>query len=193
MRVNIYDKTTADIQLCAGLHQGEEAAFAQIYDRYFDRLYVSAYKILGVTDGAEDAVQETFMALWKYRANLEIQNLGGYLNRSVRNDALRAYQKRKTDTIFFERLAKVSNQLLSADPLIYKELQNKLVSLIKALPEDQQLIYNLRREQKMTNQQIADHMQISIKTVEKKMTLSLKYLRSELMKAMVVILASQIN
>lgn len=193
MQVNSYDNTTDEQLLRTGLKRGEEAAFSQIYDRYFDQLYITAYKILGVSDGAEDAVQETFMALWKYRANLEIQNLGGYLNRSVRNAALKAYKERKIDAAFFERLAKASNELLSADPLIYKELQNKLVALIKALPEDQQLIYNLSREQKMTNQQIADHMQISIKTVEKKMTLSLKYLRSELMKAMLVILASQIN
>lgn len=193
MQVNTYDKNTDEQLLRTGLKRGEDAAFAQVYDRYFDQLYVTAYKILGTSEGAEDAVQETFMALWKYRANLEIQNLGGYLNRSVRNDALRAYKKRKIDAVFFERLAKASNELLSADPLIYKELQNKLVALIKALPDDQQLIYNLSREQKMTNQQIADHMQISIKTVEKKMTLSLKFLRSELTKAMLVILASQIN
>ena len=193
MQVSNYNSATDEQQLCLGLKQGEEIAFAEIYDRYFNELYTRAYKVLGVSDGAEDAVQETFMALWKYHAGLDIQNLGAYLNRAVRNAALKAYQLRKTDAIFFERLAKASNELLSADPLVYKELQQKLAELIKALPADQQLVYTLSREQKFTNQQIADHMQISVKTVEKKMTLLLKYLRTELVKALVIIVASQLN
>ena len=44
----------------------------------------------------------------------------------------------------------------------------------------------------MTYQQIAEHLQISVKTVEKKMTLSLKFLRSEMTKAMVLLLAAQV-
>lgn len=190
MQASHYDTATPDRLLCLGLTKGEQDAFREIYERYFDELFGRAYKILGDVQGAEDAVQETFAALWKYRAGTEIQNLGGYLNRSLRNASLKAYQQHKTDAAFFERLARASNQLLVSDPVVYKELQAKLIELIRALPEDQQMIYNMSREQHMTNQQIADHMQISVKTVEKKMTLSLKYLRAELLKAMVLILAA---
>lgn len=193
MPERLYDTDSTEQQLVEGLRLGKETAFAQVYNRYFDELYIRAYKILGVKEGAEDAVQETFMALWKYRTGLDIRNLGAYLNRALRNAALKAYQARKVDARFFERLGLASNELLSADPLVFKELQAKLVELIKALPEDQQLIYLLRREQQMSCQEIAEHMDISVKTVEKKMTLSLKYLRSELIKVMAVLLATHIK
>ena len=185
-----YDSDTAEVLLCHGLTRSEGPAFAQIYERYFDRLFTRAFKILGDSQSAEDAVQETFTALWKYRRNIDIKNLGGYLNRALQNAAVKACQQRKTDHKFFDRLAHASNELLVSDPVIYKELQAKLLELINNLPADQKLIYSLSREQHFTNKQIAEQLQISVKTVEKKMTLSLKYLRTELLKAMALLLAA---
>ncbi len=191
MSESLHDTNSTEKHLCDALKRGEELAFTEIYERYFNELYISAYKILGTDNGADDSVQETFMSLWKYRAGLDIQNLRSYLHRSLRNAALKAYLLRKADTLFFERLSNVTNELLSADPLVYKELHSKLVTLIKKLPQDQQKIYNMSRAQLMTYQQIAEELQISIKTVEKKMSLSIKHLRIEILKVMSLLIIFQ--
>ncbi len=166
-----------EILLVQALRQDEEGAFTEIYERFFQPLYVTAYRILQHAEGAEDAVQETFFSLWKYRDNLQIENLGGYLHQSVRYAVIKAYQRQQVDARFMDRLAKASDILLREDPLLYKELQEKLLRTIESLPPDHRRIFELSREQEMTYQQIAGEMEISVKTVEKKMSWSLKQLR----------------
>jgi RNA polymerase sigma-70 factor (ECF subfamily) len=164
--------------LVQALQDGEELAFTEIYDRYFQPLYITAYKILHHTEGAEDVVQDTFLSLWKYRHNLQIENLAPYLHQSARHAVIKVCQRKKTDVEFYQRLARATVILLHPDPLADQELQEILVRTIHALPVDQQVIYNMSRESAMTYQQIADKLGISIKTVEKKMSLSLKLLRN---------------
>jgi RNA polymerase sigma-70 factor (ECF subfamily) len=159
------------------LLQDEEGAFTEIYERFFQPLYITAYRILQHAEGAEDAVQETFFSLWKYRDSLQIENLGGYLHQSVRYAVIKAYQRQQVDARFMERLAKASDILLREDPLLYKELQEKLQQTIGSLPPGHRRIFEMSREQEMTYGQIAGKLDISVKTVEKKMSWSLKQLR----------------
>jgi len=46
---------------------GDDSAFAELYDTYWERLFVYAVRVLGNEEDAEDAVQETFVSFWKYR------------------------------------------------------------------------------------------------------------------------------
>ena len=82
----------------------------------------------------------------------------------------------------------ITFRVLDDDTLQYKELKNHLHNLIATLPEDQRLIFTLHREEGLTYQQIADRLDISIKTVEKKMSLALKHLRLGLKDTFIVML-----
>lgn len=168
----------AEIMLLKALQNNEEGAFTEIYDRYFEPLYRSAFKILQHKQGAEDAVQETFLSTWKYRKSIHIDNLGAYLHQSVRYAVIKEYRKNQTDGFFYKRLASASAILLQPDPLADKECQEKLLAILRTLPADQQSIYCMSREHAMTYQQIADKLQISVKTVEKKMSRSLHQFRN---------------
>lgn len=69
----------SDEQLLRLLQQNDEAAFTEIYNRYWKILYSSAHNILQVKDAAEDAVQEVFISLWKRRNLVHIESLKAYL------------------------------------------------------------------------------------------------------------------
>nr|WP_162988951.1 sigma factor-like helix-turn-helix DNA-binding protein [Pedobacter schmidteae] len=62
----------------------------------------------------------------------------------------------------------------------FNELQGQINSIIRTLPEDYQEIFYMNREEGLRYIDIAKHKNISIKTVEKKISLTLKKLRNSI-------------
>jgi RNA polymerase sigma-70 factor (ECF subfamily) len=87
------------------------------------------------------------------------------------------YKLEKRDREFDQRLAKISDEISKEDPLLFKELEKTIQKIFSELPPDQQAIFKFSREHKMKYQEIADHLDISVKTVEKKISKSLSQLR----------------
>jgi RNA polymerase sigma-70 factor (family 1) len=175
-----------DGQLLEQLYQGNERAFAEIYNRYWKSLYTSAHNILQVKEAAQDAVQEVFISLWKRRESMQVDVLQSYLHQAVRFQVFKAIRAEKTDQQFFNRLALISKDILFEDPVLFKELESLYQQLIQALPPDEQEIFLLHRDGGYTYKQIAEQKNISVKTVEKKMSRALKGIRFGMDDAMAV-------
>jgi RNA polymerase sigma-70 factor (ECF subfamily) len=169
--------THTDDQLLKQLHQSDELAFAEIYNRYWKPLYTSAHNILQVREAAQDAVQEVFISLWKRREAVQVEVLQSYLHQAVRFQVFKAIRLAKTDQDFFNRLAGISKDILIEDPVLFKELEALYQQLIQSLPPDEQEIFLLHRDGGLTYKQIAEQKNISVKTVEKKMSHALKEIR----------------
>jgi len=179
-----------DDQLLQQLYASDEKAFAEIYNRYWKSLYTSAHNILQVKETAQDAVQEVFISLWKRRESIQVEVLQAYLHQAVRFQVFKAIRAEKTDQHFFNRLALITKDILFEDPVLFKELESLYKQLIHALPADEQEIFLLHRDGGLTYKQIAEQKNISVKTVEKKMSRALKELRFGMDDAMVVVLVS---
>ena len=179
-----------DNQLLKLLYQSDEGAFAEIYNRYWKPLYTSAHNILQVREAAQDAVQEVFISLWKRRQNIQVDILQSWLHQAVRFQVFKAIRAEKTDQNFFNRLALISKDILFEDPVLFRELETIYKQLIQALPPDEQEIFLLHRDGGLTYKQIAEQKNISVKTVEKKMSHALKEIRLGLDDAMVIMLVT---
>jgi RNA polymerase sigma-70 factor (family 1) len=179
--------THTDTELLRMLSQNDELAFAEIYNRYWKLLYSSAHNILQVKAAAQDAVQEVFISVWKRRADIQVEALQPYLHQAVRFQVFKAIRAEKTDQQFFNRLALITRDILFEDPMLFKELETLYQQLIHALPPDEQEIFRLHRDSGLTYKQIAEQKNISVKTVEKKMSRSLRELRFGLDDALLVI------
>jgi RNA polymerase sigma-70 factor (family 1) len=179
-----------DDQLLQGLYQSDESAFAEIYNRYWKSLYTSAHNILQVKEAAQDAVQEVFVSLWKRRSTIQVDLLQSYLHQAVRFQVFKAIRAEKTDQQFFNRLASISKDILFEDPLLFKELESLYHQLIQALPCDEKEIFLLHRDGGLTYKQIAEQKNISVKTVEKKMSRALKEIRFGIDDAMLIVLVT---
>lgn len=169
-----------DQQLLTFLKEANKDAFAEIYNRYWSNLYWSAYNIIKNESVAQDAVQEVFIALWQRNTEVDIQTLNAYLHQAVRFQILKAIKKQKADEQFYSRLVNITANIVYENPLHFKEQESLLKDILDTLPEDCKLIFHLSREEQMTYKQIALHLNISEKTVEKKMTLCLKHFRQVL-------------
>jgi RNA polymerase sigma-70 factor (ECF subfamily) len=92
----------------------------------------------------------------------------------------KAIRAEKTDNNFFKRLSIVSNDIYNEDPILSKELSRFYKQALLSLPEDEQEIFKMHRDEGLTYKQIAEVKSMSVKTVEKKMSHVLKHLRSGL-------------
>lgn len=169
-----------DIQLLQLLKEENEEAFAEIYNRYWKLLYITAHNIIRDEHFAKDAVQEVFIALWQRRMNASIQVLKAYLQQAVRFQVLKSIRAQKTDEQFYSRLAAVTADIVYDNPLHFKEQDALLREIMNRLPEDCRLVFKLSREEHLTYKQIASQLNISEKTVEKKMSICLKHVREAL-------------
>jgi RNA polymerase sigma-70 factor (ECF subfamily) len=176
-----------DNELLQLLHTGDDTAFAEIYNRYWKLLYTSAHNVLQVKAAAQDAVQEVFVSLWKRRDQVTIDNLSSYLYQAVRFQVFKAIRAEKTDLSFVHRLSLISKDILTEDPLLFKELEALYQQVVRSLPQDEQEIFSLHRDAGLTYKQIAEEKNISVKTVEKKMSHALKEIRYGMDDALAII------
>lgn len=177
--MNIYS-TYTDSELVNLLRTGEEAAFTEIYARYWRLLFDRVYTVLREEDAAKDAVQEVFISLWTRRKVVVVTYLKAYLQQAVRFKVLHFIREGRTDSEFYIRLSKVTTEIIADNPMLFKEQQDLLNELIKSLPEDCKKVFLLSREGDLTYKQIAEQLNVSIKTVEKRISKSLKYLRKNI-------------
>lgn len=169
--------TYTDDQLWRQITLDDQDAFTAVYNRYWKVLYVRARNMLSDGELAQDIVQEVFISLWHRRQEVDVLHLKAYLFQAVRFQELKALRNLKSDTNFYERLAHISKDLLQHEPMAFKELDNVLQRVLATFPEDQRAIFSMSRDEGLSYREIADKMEISVKTVEKKISHALRAIR----------------
>ena len=178
----------SDTELLLQLKDDNSAAFTELYKRYWRSLYSIAFGILRQQQPAEDLLQDVFISLWRRRKDLNIVNLQPYLARAVKLQVLMAIRDSKAEHLFEEILPQLSVNIMADDPLLFKELHDLFIRLTGQLPEDCQEIFRLSRDEKLTYREIAARLNISVKTVEKKMSRSLHHFRTGLSRVILLLM-----
>ncbi|PWJ54075.1 RNA polymerase sigma-70 factor (ECF subfamily) [Dyadobacter jejuensis] len=173
-----------DSELWAAFCKGDKAAYAQIYERYFDVLYAYGKKFLQDETRIEDTIQDLFITLWRTRLRLSpVDNIKFYLFRSLRRDFYRIGQKEKNiEKIDLESLFIQELEAFDDVPNIFDDpaLSQRLAKVLAKLPKRQLEAITLRYYENFSISEIADIMHISNKTVRNTLTNSLSLLRKHL-------------
>lgn len=158
------------------LKAGEQAAFEQLYERYFSRLYNYAYQKTGDTFLAQEVVQELFVRLWQQRGRLVITGVvSAYLFAAIRHliiDQLRkeAIRQRHTEQFARDYQPLATNQ--TEEQVRLDELRQAYEQLLQQLPPKCRDVFRLSR-QGVSHREIAAQLAISEKTVEQHITKAL--------------------
>jgi len=173
-----------------GLLKGDEQTYEYLFRNHYAALCTYAFRYLERKDLAEEIVSETFFRLWIKRADLQIEgDVKAYLFQAVYKNSLNYLRKQKTETLAVERLQhnhvneqniRILEDYSERDSLILKELEGKIEHAIKSLPDQARKVFTLKRYEGLKNREVADHLNISVKTVEMHMTRSLLFLKTEL-------------
>lgn len=169
--------------IVALLKEGNENAFDSLFRTYGKRLYQFCYGYLKSREEAEEVVQEAFVRVWEARATIDPDySFGGFIFTIAYRLVLNRLRKIRNDQagkIFWQRnTVKTSNE--TEDHVIYEDLRHFAKAAIAELPPGRKIIYRLIREEHMTYQQVADRLNISVKTVEAQMSEALRFLRKRI-------------
>ncbi|HPW63601.1 MAG TPA: RNA polymerase sigma-70 factor [Cyclobacteriaceae bacterium] len=170
-------------QVLETLQLGNESAFEMIFRTYYQPLCRYAYSFLQDKEEAEEVVQASFITVWEKRNNIAIEtSLKSYLYRMVRNSCLNVikHEKVKQQHVAHElAVSEVSHESVS-QKVQAAELEIRITEAMKTLPEQCRLVFQLSRFEELKYQEIADQLQISVKTVENHMGKALKLMREQL-------------
>lgn len=167
----------------------DEKMFEFIFKAYFPRLMAFAKKFVSDEDEAEDIIQGVFLKVWEKRKEIEEETFQSYLFTLVRNACLNYLKHQQiVDSKSFveEDISKIESLYYAdffSDPLhqtIFNEIQGEIEKVMESLPEQTQKVFRLSRFQGMKNSEIAQMLNISIRTIEKHNTRALHKLKTHL-------------
>jgi len=169
-----------DTVLVDRLRNGDNKALTELYNSYWQMLFVSTYNVLKNKELCEDIIQDVFMNIWHNREKLEIKiSLKGYLYACARYQVFNQFRKNK-DKIhieFFDDLDKRFQYATPETEMMHNELMQQINCIIETLPEKCQMVYKLSREERLSHKAIAEHLNISTKTVENHISKALQIIR----------------
>ena len=163
------------------IQQGNKDAFNRMFLHFYSPLCEYASQFVSNTD-AEELVQEMMVYVWENREYIVVEkSLKSYLFVSIKNRCYNAIRDRKLRERIHNCLyEKLKDQIEDPDYYIYNELAVNIDKAVSELPQKYRETFKMSRFGEMTNDAIAKELGISVKTVEYRITQSLKILRIKL-------------
>lgn len=158
--------------------------YKKVFEEYYNPLCNFASRYVSGSDLAEDIVQEVFVQIWQKRKRITLTSgIRSYLFQSTRNKAIEIIRRNKLQTAYIEEEkynAESSYEIdHEADNHMLKE---HLYKSIRQLPPKCQEIFVLSKISGLTYAEIAEELNLSVKTVENQIGRGLKLLRAMLTK-----------
>ncbi|UII35021.1 RNA polymerase sigma-70 factor [Fulvivirga ulvae] len=164
------------------MRSGNEKAFESIFRYYYRPLTLFAVKYVEDIEQAREITQEFFVRLWTNNPSIKNGSLKTYLYRGVRNACLNHIEATK---VAEKRLRHYTEPDFTIDNalrnMLLAEQEEELMATIDKLPSRCRQIFILSRMEELSHKEIADRMNISVKTVEAQMTIALRRLKEALL------------
>jgi len=164
----ISENMPEDNVLASGIRKGNREAFSLFFNKYRRLVYYFSLKYLSDPDESEELVQSVFVSIWEHRLMIDRKkSLKNYLYRSVVNAVYNSLRKRAIRRAYM--INEISKPEGASDPYVQifdNDLRDKLDNIISYLPLQQQKILNYRRLEGLSSEEIAQKLNISVRTVD---------------------------
>jgi len=170
-----------DEQLMELTRNGDRAAFTELYQRYWKKLFVVAANKLKDHAVAEELAQDILADIWYRRKQINITTtVNAYLSVALKYKIIDFMARLNHRQRYQNQLADNPQDNSTQDWLSFVELKDRLSRLVNNLPEKCRIVYELSRDKGYTHKQIAIELGIAEKTVEAHLSKALKNLRAKL-------------
>ncbi len=166
-----------DLEIVGKVKRGDRLAFTQLFETYYNSLCFFSNRYLNDLDLSRSIVQQVFVSFWINREKLSIQkSVKSYLFHSVRNASI-DYGRRKKNQM---QVVELNDEMIRTpfhDLIEEAELDEKINKAINDLPEKCREVFVACRLEGLKYAQIAEKLNISVRTVEMQMGIAIKKLR----------------
>jgi RNA polymerase sigma-70 factor (ECF subfamily) len=173
------------------LKSGDKNAFKLLFEKYYPLFISFAQRLLKDEIEAEDLIQDVFMRVWVGRANLnEDKHFKNYLLVSIRNEIFQHFRHAFRTESGGQFLEIIDDGINLETELSAKELEQRVSVIVSRMPHRRREIFNLSRCDKLSNQEIAQRLGISVRTVEKHIEQALSDIRKNISISILVLILS---
>jgi RNA polymerase sigma-70 factor (family 1) len=170
-----------DKEFISSLKRGDSKGYQFLVTSYHQKLCIYANSLTNDPHLAEDIVQNVFMSIWKNRNKLKEEFvIKSYLYKSVYNEFIDQYRKNKKVLVLDKKYIDALTYIVEEED--EKSLE-KLINIVKKeidkLPPKCKQSFLLSKEEGLTNLEISEYLNISIKSVEAHITKAFSLLRKK--------------
>jgi len=168
--------------LIDSLKKGKEEAYMFLLNTYHRKLFAYALTLIDDYALAQDIVQNVFLKTWQFRKKLNNKySIQSFLYKSVYNEFLNTYKKNKSTLIlqmkYYEFLYE---EVEKTDEKNIEKVIHLVTQEIEKLPPKCKQVFSLSKKDGLTNIEISNYLNISVKTVESQITKAFSTLREKL-------------
>lgn len=179
------DNFSEERSLILRLIGGDEDAFCELYATYKNRLIYFAMRFLKSREYAEDVFQDAFTVVWQSRRFINPDaSFSSYLYTIMRNRILNqlcnaANEEKLKESILSQALDYTED---TKREVMLNDLKSLISHALQQLTPRQREIFEMSREAQLSHKEIADKLGISVNTVQEHISISLKLIRTYLIK-----------
>ncbi|NLO03471.1 MAG: RNA polymerase sigma-70 factor [Bacteroidales bacterium] len=174
-----------DMSLFKQVKNDDNNAFRRLFQKYFPPLYIFAKKFLE-EEAAKDIVQECFFNLWKNRKKIELTtSLSAYLFVIIKNSCCRQLKELnekncRTDGFLLNLKEEECQYYIQSEKSILEfDIRDRAIQVLNKLPDNCHRVFCESRFNGLSNKEIAEKYNISVKGVEKHISKALKLFKEE--------------
>ncbi|XHR96067.1 RNA polymerase sigma-70 factor [Mucilaginibacter sp. UC70_90] len=164
--------------------EDDQQAFRVLYFQYYKRLYNLASFYVRSAEATEEVVNDTFISIWSRRKLLTgITDFTSYIYKAVKNKSLN-FLKQKNFPIHFnidDIKAEIEDVTLNIeDQMIVADFQLLIEHAVNNLPAQCRLVFKMIKEDGLPHKEVAELLNLSVRTIEYHMSIALKKLSESL-------------
>ncbi len=168
--------------ILARLRRDDKSALQELFEEFYQPVCQVINRFIRDKAKVEDLAQEVFIRFWEKRQQIEINSsLPAYIRRMAINEALGYLRRNK-----YEDDREITPEMApgmedsAEEQFLHQELELRVRAAINDLPPKCRMVFQLSRYEDLTYKEIAEQMDISVKTVENQMSKALRILRERL-------------
>jgi RNA polymerase sigma-70 factor (family 1) len=172
-----------DRELVKNLKKGKKEAFDEVYHLFCSRVYRLGKKLYLNHQDAEEVVQEVFVIIWERREYLDLdKDFTAYLLKIAKSIIIKNFKRKVLFNAYENYVTRfTSHANMDTENLIhYNNILEHLERQINLLPKVKKEIMLLSREKYLTNDEIAEKMGLSRRTVENHIYRALKTIKKRM-------------
>ena len=191
--VDLQAQHTSDHELVSRMAAGDERALGQFYDRFSNLVYSLAFKILGDSADAEEAVADAFLQVWNTAGKFDAGRASpaAWVTMITRTRALDRVRSRKRRALVLEAATAESDDVeATALPISSQgepdrqaeqaDLRGKVDRMLRELPDNQRKVIELAYFGGLSHSEIAETLNEPLGTIKTRVRSALSKLRGAL-------------